>query len=104
MGDASETTLPQHFELYQNVPNPFNAQTQIGYGLPRDGLVQLQIYNAMGQHIRTLVEAHQGAGTYRLDWDGRDDGGVAVGSGVYFYRLAAPEVGFGQTRSMLLVR
>ncbi len=95
---------PASFVLSQNFPNPFNPQTQLQYQLPNDGLVELSIYNASGQRVRTLVDGFQSSGLYIMRWDGRSDAGVQVASGNYIYRLEMPEAKFSQARMMTLVR
>jgi hypothetical protein len=94
--------LPDNFSLEQNYPNPFNPTTRIRFQLPRAEKVKLLIYNLMGQQIRTLVDGKLNAGYYELTWDGCDDLGQRVGSGVYYYRLSAPV--FHGTKKMLLVK
>ncbi len=85
--------LPQHniqrprFYLYPNYPNPFNAQTRIVYTLKRRTYVELSIYDSQGRSLRTLVQEVQGPGSYAVVWDGRDQQGRLMASGVYFYRL-----------------
>ncbi|MSS70130.1 MAG: hypothetical protein EXS64_01425 [Candidatus Latescibacteria bacterium] len=102
--------LPRRPALFQNVPNPFNPVTEIAYDVPGAGgpaetagaQVVLRIYNLTGQVIRTLVEAPNAPGRYRVAWDGRDDLGHPVASGVYFYRL---DIGtFRDVKRMLLLR
>jgi hypothetical protein len=88
--------------LDQNQPNPFNPVTTIRYTIERAGPVRLVIYNSAGQRVRTLVDTIRRAGVYVERWNGRDDRGRAVASGVYFYRLEAPP--FVQTRKMVLLK
>lgn len=76
-------------ELYQNYPNPFNAATTIRYRLPRQSRVTLEIYNVLGQKIAVLADGVQPAGEHHVSWEGRDQSGKTVASGVYLYRLAA---------------
>ena len=90
---------PEPSGLAPNVPNPFNPNTLIPYRLDTDGPVRLDIYNLLGQRIRTLVDEVQAAGAYRVRWDARDAGGRRVSSGVYFIRLHHP--GSVHTRRML---
>ena len=90
------------FELAAAYPNPFNPSTTIGYALPQDADVRLDIYNVMGQRVRTLVAAHQPAGYYAVEWKATDDSGHTLSSGVYFYRLQAGA--FRATKRMLLMR
>ena len=85
--------------LAPNAPNPFNASTLIPYRLDADGPVRLEIYNLLGQRLRTLVDEVQAAGPYRVHWDARDGRGAAVAGGVYLVRLRYP--GGVQTRRML---
>ena len=85
--------------LAPNAPNPFNASTLIPYRLDADGPVRLEIYNLLGQRVRTLVDEVQAAGAYRVHWDARDGRGVGVAAGVYLVRLHYP--GGVQTRRML---
>jgi hypothetical protein len=83
-------------------PNPFNPETNISYRLPEAGEVSLIVYNVMGQEVARLVDRYQAAGLYTVRWTGRDDSGVQVASGIYFYRLQAGE--FGLTRKMMLLK
>jgi hypothetical protein len=87
-GEAT-SELPTSFSLLQNYPNPFNPVTTIRYQLPVARDVSLTIYNVLGQVVRTLVRELQPAGTYTVNWDGTNDQGTSVGSGIYFYRIHA---------------
>jgi len=90
--------------LSQNYPNPFNPTTTIRYLVPDGGVqrVRLVVYDVRGARVRTLVDREQRGGSYAVEWDGRNDQGQAVGSGVYFYRLV--ERNYTQTRKMLLLK
>ena len=88
--------------LSQASPNPFNPMTQIRYSTVEPGQVRLVIYSSLGQAVRTLVSGHQGAGSHQVTWDGRDDLGRAVSSGIYLYRMVSG--GFIATRSMVLLK
>lgn len=90
------------FGLDQNFPNPFNPTTTIHYRLPRKTRVVLEIYNLLGQKIRILADGVKPAGEYRVQWDGRDDAGREVASGVYVCRLEG--TGWVKSRKMLLLR
>ncbi len=94
--------IPNSFALQQNHPNPFNPTTEIRYQVSQAGEVSLAIFNMLGQKIRTLVNGVQGAGAHQATWDGRDDNGRDLASGVYIYRLRSS--GFSATKRMLLVR
>ena len=85
--EESSTEKSVTHEISQNCPNPFNAETVISYQLPQTGRVVLNVYNFLGEHVRTLVEEKKRAGLYRVSWDGIDHLGKAVPSGVYFYRI-----------------
>jgi hypothetical protein len=79
--------MPAEYELFNNYPNPFNPETIIEYKVPKTGQVKMAIYNVLGQNVRTLVDEHQPAGTYQVMWDGTDNLGNKLSSGVYFYQL-----------------
>ena len=78
---------PVKFVLDQNHPNPFNPSTAIGFQLSAFSKVELTILNILGQKVRTLVDEEKTAGTYSVIWDGFDDAGQPVDSGIYFYAL-----------------
>ena len=90
------------FELLQNYPNPFNPRTQITYRLPVASEVDLTVFNLLGQRIKTLVRQKQDSGSYTVEWDGKDDLGRDVASGIYLFRLSAEN--FEQVRKMILLR
>lgn len=90
------------FELGSNYPNPFNPTTTISFRLPVMLPVRLTVYDAVGREVRTLLNKRVGGGQHVVQWDGQDDRGRSVASGVYFYRLKAG--GFLETRKMLLMR
>jgi hypothetical protein len=104
--DVAEEELPVQFSLSSNYPNPFNPETKIQYTVGSRQIhplpVTLKIYNILGQLVRTLVDEPKEAGTYEVRWDGRDENGNEVASGVYFYKLQAGD--FTQTKKMVLVR
>ncbi len=79
--------LTNDYQLLQNYPNPFNPETIIEFQVPERGRVELNIYNMVGQKIRSLVNDSRPVGTYRVMWDGRDDYGNLVATGVYLYQL-----------------
>jgi hypothetical protein len=85
--EEEKDQLPYSFQLLQNYPNPFNPETQIEYTLSKDSEVKLIIYNIMGQKVKTLVDQNQTAGHKRVHWDGTDDKGKDVASGIFFYRI-----------------
>lgn len=99
--ESQSSSKPTVFKLNQNYPNPFNPGTVISYELPNDSPVQLEIYNSLGQRVRTMVDSWQEAGFHGMIWDGTDDDGHGLASGVYFYRLHAGT--FNESRKMVLV-
>ena len=95
--------LPTEFALQQNYPNPFNPTTTIEFALPQPEKVRILVYDVSGNLVRALVDGQQlPQGTHRQSWNGRNDRGEQVSSGMYFYRLQAGK--FSQTRKMLLVK
>ena len=99
---AGPTGLPDRFSLSQNYPNPFNAQTRIEFEVAEKDRVSLEVFNILGQRVRTLVRDLRPAGNYQIIWDGKNHGGIPVASGIYFYRLRSGHR--VQTRRMVLLR
>lgn len=98
-------TVPTAFELYQNYPNPFNPVTSIRYRLTSREIaseVKLEIFNTLGQKVRTIADGNRGPGTYSLRWNGVDDTGVVVAGGTYIYRLRVGQQ--TASRRMLFLR
>ncbi len=102
--DSSITRIepPQDFRLYQNYPNPFSSSTTIRYDLERPAQVTLIIYNVRSQQVRKIVDQFQNPDNYQHHWDGRDDHGALVASGLYFYRLQAGS--FSATKRMVFLK
>jgi hypothetical protein len=98
--EASE--IISSFSLQQNFPNPFNQETVIRYSLPEESQVRADICNILGQKVKTLVDGRQAAGPHSAVWDGRNERGEEVSSGIYFYRIVAGEL--VQSRKMLLLK
>jgi len=84
---SEHTQVPEKYKLAQNYPNPFNPTTQIGYTIQKTGMVELSVYNILGRKVQTLVNEVRNAGSYLIDWNGRDENGNMVNSGIYFYQL-----------------
>ncbi|MCK6623400.1 MAG: T9SS type A sorting domain-containing protein, partial [Calditrichia bacterium] len=101
-GIEPDASSLQGFRLFQNYPNPFNPNTTIRYNLPKALSVNLKIHTITGQAVKTLVSRIQPSGEYDVQWDGRDNTGKAVASGVYLYQLKAGE--FVESRKMVLLR
>lgn len=100
--EEAENISPSNYLLRQNYPNPFNPRTNISYQISRFGHVSLDIYNVKGQLVIRLVDDIQAPGEHFVAWDGTDQRGALVSSGVYFYRLATGS--FQQVRKMLLLK
>jgi hypothetical protein len=94
--------LPESVELSQNFPNPFNPETTIAYQLARSTMVEVSVFNSLGQQVMELVNKEQLAGSYSVIWDGVGSDGTPLASGVYFYRLRT-ESG-EHTKKMLLLK
>lgn len=94
--------LPDRTALSQNMPNPFNPSTTIEYQISEAGQVRLAIYNLLGQEVRVLVDARTEAGHYTANWDGKDQLGRQVASGIYLYRLQAAD--FLVSKRMMLLK
>jgi len=100
---AGTPGVPDAFALGQNVPNPFNPTTTILYDVSAGGgAVTLQIFDVSGRLVRTLVDGHQSPGSKSVVWNGTNDRGQGVASGIYFYRMTAPQ--FSSTRKMVLLQ
>jgi hypothetical protein len=83
--------VPIVFMVKQNYPNPFNPETIIKYGIPNPEKVEIEIYNTLGQKVITLLSKEQKAGYHEVLWDGRNENGRLVASGIYFYKVQAGE-------------
>jgi len=94
--------IPGGYELFQNYPNPFNPETVIRYSIPENGRIFIGIYSILGQRIRTLVDDEKPAGTHKIIWDGKNDQGTGVSSGVYICVMRAES--FKKTRKMIYAK
>jgi hypothetical protein len=100
---VGDTPLPQSFALHANVPNPFNPITTISYDIPAGGAdVNISIFDVSGRLVRELVREHRPAGVSSAQWNGENDRGQRVASGVYFYRMRAGD--FVETKKMVLLK
>ena len=102
IGDNFDGEIPDSPELYNNYPNPFNPNTTIRFALPKAQNVKLVVYNALGQKVYTLFDGKQRKGLHIAQWNGIDQRGRQVSSGVYFYRLEAED--FEMTKKMVLLK
>ena len=97
-----EKIIPTNFKLLQNYPNPFNPSTSIIYDLKEVSDVKVSIYNMLGQKIITLVDNKEQAGSKSVIWDGQNESGMAVPSGVYVYEIRANS--YVQSKKMILMK
>lgn len=100
--DDTDPALPTEFALRQNYPNPFNPSTTIEFSLPHSAPVTLEVFNLLGQQVRTVLNETRSAGVHRITFDAVNDNGTALASGVYFYRLRAGSATL--TRKMTLLK
>lgn len=100
--DKLSETLPESFSFSQNYPNPFNPNTTFSFSLPSAAQVTLSVYNVLGQKVATVINQNYPSGRHSYDWNGMDDRGRALSSGVYFARFVAG--GFASTKKMVVVK
>jgi hypothetical protein len=93
---------PKQFALHQNYPNPFNPQTLIKIETATESFIELTVHDTHGQHVQTLVSSTQPAGLYFVPWNGTDDNGNRLPSGIYYYRMRAGD--FVDVKRMILLR
>ena len=107
-GIAEEIELPKTYDLSQNYPNPFNPETEIAFSLPDARFVKLVIYNILGQEVKVLVNDYRDGGSYQIKWDGTNNTGSRVASGIYIYRFRAEDgrknVSFEKVRKMVFLK
>ena len=102
-GTGVDQTIPERSGLFQNTPNPFNPKTTIAYEVPAGGCnVAIDILDVSGRVVRHLTDGFEDEGEREITWDGRDNDGRDLPSGVYFYKLVTPETKL--TRKMLLLK
>lgn len=100
--ESDDVLLPESYALEQNYPNPFNPETNIAYTVLRPGRITIEVFNLVGQRVVTLLDQYQPAGNHLVRWDGADERGNPVASGVYLYRMKAE--GFSSVKKMLLLK
>jgi len=98
----ADELLPRTFALHQNYPNPFNPATTMQYDLPKDCYVKITLFNILGQKVRTLVDGYQSAGYRSVVWDGKNQFGKDISTGVYFYLMEAED--FHKSKKMLMLK
>ncbi len=100
--EVNTPSIPTVFSLSQNYPNPFNPKTLIRFTLPKDSWVKMEVYNILGQKVRTLVDEKLTAGVKEVEWDSKDVNGFEVASGIYFYRIKADD--FSDIKKMVMLK
>jgi len=100
--EENDMSLPADFALYQNFPNPFNPVTIIEFQIPKRSSVELEIFNAIGQRVATLVNMDLAPGRHQISWNSKTDAGIELPSGVYFYRLRTDD--YSRCKKMILIR
>jgi len=98
----SSGQTPLAFKLRQNYPNPFNPSTTINFEVPKAAQVTMKVYDTLGREVRTLFDGRLAAGTHNKVWDGKDNDGVSIGSGVYFVKMTTD--GFESAKHMVLLK
>ena len=101
-GNNPDTIIPVKNILSSNYPNPFNPSTTIRFGLNKEEMVNITIYNVRGQKVKTLINHTIPAGQHQITWDGKDDNSRFVGSGVYFYKMETKD--YRKVRKALLLK
>ena len=103
MAPVEDSPVATPYKLQQNVPNPFNPSTSISFVMPDGGgQVALRIYDVSGRLVRTLIDGFESAGTRKVEWNGQDDQGQSMASGIYYYRMTGPS--FSEKKKMVLLR
>ena len=97
-----EPGIPLDYSLSQNFPNPFNPNTSVQFSVPVDGFVTIKVYDMLGQAVADLYSGSAQAGTYTLNWNGKDNSGSVVSSGSYIYKMTAGE--FVQSKKMTFLK
>lgn len=102
LGEIAAREIPTEFQLGSNYPNPFNPTTTFTYSLPENGKVMIQIFDITGRQVRVLVNEEKDAGVYKVQWDGRNEAGMQVASGMYLYQMRSGS--FVDAKKMMLVK
>ena len=101
-GNGQLDLIPKAYRLYQNYPNPFNLETTIPFDLPENSDVEIMIFNILGQKVITLTDKKYLAESYKIIWDGVNDAGQMVSSGIYLCRMKTGE--FNDSKKLVLMR
>jgi hypothetical protein len=100
--NRDDFSVPETYELSQNYPNPFNPTTNVHFSVAKPTHVRIDVYDMIGQHVTTLINTEMSAGKYNTTWNGQDNNGLKVASGMYLYRMIAGN--FTMTKKMLLMK
>lgn len=100
--DGQQTELPSNYSLAQNFPNPFNPETKIDFELPDAEIVTIEIFNVLGQNVRTLISEYKEAGKHSVTWNGTDNHSHPVPTGIYFYRMTAGD--YIESKKMVFIK
>ena len=100
--EINEQSVPVGYKLHQNYPNPFNPVTTISFSLNKADYVTIDIYNIKGEKIKSLLNEHLGATQHNIVWNGKNDAGEPVSSGIYFYKIKAGK--FNAVKKMVLIK
>jgi len=101
---GNRAKIADKFVLENNYPNPFNPVTTIDFKVPKTADVSLVVYNALGQKVRTLIDGSVQAGKHSVQWNGRNDSGNLLSSGIYFYTVSVNNGQWSQTKPLALMR
>ena len=100
--DVEDATIPVEFSVSQNYPNPFNPSTTIRYAIPQQSFVVIKVYDIIGREVKTLVNTEKSPGIYNVQWNGDNNFGSKVATGIYIYRVIAGN--FTQVKKMILLK
>ena len=100
--DQQDIKTPENYSLLQNYPNPFNGETTIEFQVSHESNVKLEIFDVLGQKVKTLVDEQKLPGFYSISWDSRNNDGKTMNSGVYFIRFIANN--FSEVKKMMLLK
>jgi hypothetical protein len=100
--NTAQYITPSNFKLHQNYPNPFNSTTNIEFSLPGRSNVQINVFNILGQKVKTIINQEKSVGRYSIQWDGTNSYGSAVASGIYFYQIKTDD--YSEARKMILLK
>ena len=100
--NVEDATIPIEFSVTQNYPNPFNPSTTIKYSIPQQSLVTIKVYDILGTEVKTLVNGERTPGIYSVQWNGDNNYGSKVATGIYIYRVVAGN--FVQVKKMILLK